>query len=102
MEPAKAINFVYLEIVLFLVNGTTDALTPGLACQEEQCACLPCSCCHAIRNNSNELNSSWGTKFFHTHPYHRQAWSSNIVVIVSGLPVEPVPAVHYWDVNNKG
>ena len=24
------------------------------------------------------------------------------VVIVSGLPVEPVPAVHYREVNNKG
>ena len=25
-----------------------------------------------------------------------------IVVIVSRFPVEPVPAGHYWEVNNKG
>ena len=32
--------------------------------------------------------------------YACPVWSP--VVIVSGLPVKPVPAMHYWDVNNKG
>ena len=34
--------------------------------------------------------------FCYTHCFSLKLWED--VVIVSGLPAEPVPAVHYWDV----
>ena len=34
--------------------------------------------------------------FCYTHCFSFKLWED--VVIVSGLPVESVPAVHYWDV----